>query len=243
VIDEVDDALRTLLNRDTYGGTDVEVVFDAPTREWSSRRRSPTVDLYLYDIREDMRRREVGRLEHRAGGREVVQRTEPPRWYKLCYILTAWTNRPEDEHRLLSAAMRSLVQYESIPADLVSGSLSDIGLPVPISCGVPPPEERALSDVWSALGGDLKPSLDVVVIAPLDLRRPIHVGKPVLESPRLGMRTDNGVEERDGRPQARRATSTRVPPSLADEEVDGGGSDQRGRRLRIREIPLPCERR
>ena len=129
--------LRTLLNQGAFGGTDVEVVFDAPTREWSSRRRTPTVDLYLYDIREDMRRREVGRTEHRAGGREVVRRTEPPRWYKLCYILTAWTNRAEDEHRLLSAAMRCLVQFESLPPNLVNGSIAELGLAVPMTCGVP----------------------------------------------------------------------------------------------------------
>ena len=41
---------------------------------------------------------------------------------------------------------------------------------------MPPPEDRALSDVWSALGGELKPSLDLVVIAPFDLERPIDVG-------------------------------------------------------------------
>ena len=33
---------------------------------------------------------------------------------------------------------------------------------------LPPPEDRALSDVWSALGGELKPSLDLVVISPFE---------------------------------------------------------------------------
>jgi hypothetical protein len=236
VIDEVDDVLRTLLTRDAFSGTDVEVVFDAPTREWSSKRRNPTVDLYLYDIREDMRRREVGRAEYRPGGREVERRIEPPRWFKLCYILTAWTNRPEDEHRLLSAAMRCLVRFESLPTDLVNGSIGELGLPVPITCGIPPPEERALSDVWSALGGDLKPSLDVVVVAPIDLGRPIHVGKPVLETPRLNIHSDTVGEERDLRQRVARR-SARVPPPLASEEIAGGAPEQPGRRFRIKEMP------
>jgi hypothetical protein len=38
------------------------VVFDAPTREWAGQRATPTVEVYLYDIREDMRRRERGVL-------------------------------------------------------------------------------------------------------------------------------------------------------------------------------------
>jgi hypothetical protein len=36
-----------------------------PTREWASRRNTPTVDLYLYDIREDLRRRQTGMVERR----------------------------------------------------------------------------------------------------------------------------------------------------------------------------------
>ena len=39
------------------------MVFDAPTRDWAGRRTTQTVDVYLYDIREDMRRRERGVLK------------------------------------------------------------------------------------------------------------------------------------------------------------------------------------
>jgi hypothetical protein len=31
----------------------------------------------------------------------------------------------------------------------------------------PPPENRQVSDVWSSLGGDLKPSIDLVITIPL----------------------------------------------------------------------------
>src|SRR4029079_19813723 len=55
VIHEVDSALRTLIEREADGTRDVEIVCDAPTREWAGRRNSPTIDVYLYDIREDMR--------------------------------------------------------------------------------------------------------------------------------------------------------------------------------------------
>ena len=36
----------------------------------------------------------------------VNARRQPPRWYKLSYLITAWTQRPEDEHRLLAAILR-----------------------------------------------------------------------------------------------------------------------------------------
>src|SRR6266545_6849666 len=95
MIEDVDEALRTLVRREAVPGGDIDVAFDAPTKDWSSRRNTPTVDLYLYDIREDMPRRDVGRVDlPNAEGRTVAHRL-PPRFFKLSYLLTAWTQRPE----------------------------------------------------------------------------------------------------------------------------------------------------
>lgn len=60
MIHEVDDVLRTLIRAEVLEGGPIAVVFDAPTREWAAKVNSPMVNLYLYDIREDMRRRERG---------------------------------------------------------------------------------------------------------------------------------------------------------------------------------------
>lgn len=166
MISQVDDALRALVKQ---GARDagVEVVFDAPTKDWAARRNAPTVNLYLYDIREDIRRRERGWLEDRNDAGVVVARRPVPRYFKLSYLVTAWTQRPEDEHRLLDTLLRSFLLHEALPDEVVTGELAETGLPVPLSVGMPPPEDRAFADVWSALGGELKPSLDVVVTAPI----------------------------------------------------------------------------
>jgi len=116
MINEVDEALRTLVKADVVNGTDVEVVFDAPTRDWASRRNKPTVDLYLYDIREDTRRRGVGMIERRNERGVVEEREALPRYFKLAYLITAWTQRPEDEHRLLAALMGTFIRYDVVPA-------------------------------------------------------------------------------------------------------------------------------
>ena len=183
VIHEVDSALRTLIDREA-GIRDVEVVFDAPTREWASRRTTPTVDVYLYDIREDLRRRERGVLnEYNDDQTRIVGRHLPPRHFKLSYLVTAWTQRPEDEHRLLSALLGAFLRYDALPADMLSGPLAEIGLPVPLTVGLPPPEDRGFADVWSALGGELKPSIDVVVTAPINTGQQFEVGPPVTTPP------------------------------------------------------------
>ena len=183
VIHEVDSALRALIDREA-GIRDVEVVFDAPTRDWASRRTTPTVDVYLYDIREDMRRRERGVLnEYNENETRIIRRHLPPRHFKLSYLVTAWTQRPEDEHRLLSALLGAFIRYDAMPADLLSGPLAEIGLPVPLTVGLPPPEDRGFADVWSALGGELKPSIDVVASVPINTGQHFEVGPPVITPP------------------------------------------------------------
>jgi hypothetical protein len=182
VIHEVDSALRALIDREA-GIRDVEVVFDAPTRDWASRRTTPTVDVYLYDIREDMRRRERGVLnDYNEDETRIIGRHLPPRHFKLSYLVTAWTQRPEDEHRLLSALLAAFIRYDAMPADLLGGPLAELGLPVPLTVGLPPPEDRGFADVWSALGGELKPSIDVVVSAPINTGQQFEVGPPVKTS-------------------------------------------------------------
>jgi hypothetical protein len=185
VIYEVDEALRALIRRDALAGSDVDVVLDAPTKEWASRRNAPTVDLYLYDIREDMRRRERGRVNEYDDRGRIVGRHLPPRWFKLSYLVTAWTQRPEDEHRLLSALLACFLRHDAVPEDLLGAPVRDLGLPVAVSVGLPPPEDRAFADVWSALGGELKPSLDVVVAVPTDTGQRAETGPPVQLPPRI----------------------------------------------------------
>jgi hypothetical protein len=199
MLHEVDEALRRYVRRDALPGTDVDVVFEAPTKDWASRRSGPAVDLYLYDIREDMRRRHLGEVAERNPAGSIVARHQPPRWYKLSYLVTAWTQRPEDEHRLLSVVLGCFVRRDSLPPDTLTGSLAGLEAQVPYTCALPPPEDRALSDVWSALGGELKPSLDLVVIAPFDPTPDIPIAPPVLEQ--LHVKLDDGVAREYRRPR------------------------------------------
>lgn len=178
MIPEVDHALRTLIEREAVDPTEVEVDFEAPTKDWAGRRTAPTIDVYLYDIREDLRRRERGWINEYDGNR-LAARHMPPRFFKLSYLVAAWTQRPEDEHRLLSALLTCFLRYESIPTDALTGSLAALALPVAMTVALPPPEDRSFADVWTALGGELKPSLDVVVTAPMETGRTFETGPPV----------------------------------------------------------------
>jgi hypothetical protein len=195
MIHEIDESLRALVRRDVVQGAEVEVVFDAPTKDWSSRRNTPTIDIYLYDIREDLRRRQYGIIDVKDGEGHTVARRQPARFFKLSYLVTAWTQRPEDEHRLLSGLMACFLRHDYIPEDVLVGPLAEEVVPFGITLAIPPPEDRALSDVWSALGGELKPSLDLVVITPMDLDRAAATAAPVTEEPRFGFTRPDGSGE------------------------------------------------
>ena len=181
VIHDVDESLRALVKRDALNGSKVEVQFDAPTKDWVAKRNAPTIDMYLYDIREDTTRRETAWIEIRDEKGIVTERRLPPRRYRLSYLVTAWTNRPEDEHRLLSGLLSCFVRHEYMPPELLTGVLEDSTLPVIINVALPVPADRNIADVWSAMGGELKPSLDLIVTAPLDIERSLEVGPPVQE--------------------------------------------------------------
>jgi hypothetical protein len=239
MIDEVDESLRALIRQQALNGSDVDVSFEAPTKEWASRRNKPTVDVYLYDVREDVARRSIQYEEVRDEDGRVVSRQPPPRRIKLSYLVTAWTKRPEDEHRLLSAILRLFLRYDSVPREVLAGSLAEQPFALLVGIAWPPGEDRSLTDVWSALGGELKPSLDLVIVAPLETGREEGVGPPVLEVPRL----DLGVERVPGKgngkrtvpePQGRAYRPPDIP--LADETVVGGKEPQLGRHVRVRTV-------
>ncbi|MGB3256635.1 MAG: DUF4255 domain-containing protein [Ornithinimicrobium sp.] len=213
---EVDAALQAFVEREAIGTKDVDVVFDAPTKDWAERRNAPTVDIYLYDIREDLRRRVRGLINEYSTDDVVIARHIPARHFKLSYLITAWTQRPEDEHRLLSSLLACFLRFEAMPPDLLGGSLADLGMPVPMTIGLPPPEDRSFADVWSALGGELKPSLDLVVSAPVDTGQRYHVGPPVQEEPKLAIGGIGGwppLVEAEDAPAGRRRAMRRAAPS------------------------------
>jgi Pvc16 N-terminal domain len=228
VIHEVDELLEKLVKKDALnGGSSVELVFDAPTKDWVARRNGPAVDLYLYDIREDLQRRVPVWEDQRGPDGLVNARSLPPRRFKLSYLVTAWTQRPEDEHRLLSSLLSAFIRNPMIKPELLEGSLAEPNLPVYIDVGQPPSQDRSLADVWSALGGELKPSLDVVVIAPIMVTRVAPYGPPVRTSASIGLAAQGEPElfsggSGNGKGGKRGKAGATAVATLSDTEADEG---------------------
>jgi len=204
VIYETDESLRRLVLRDALSGSGVDLNFEAPTKDWASRRSVPTVNLYLYDVREDVDRREVQPEEIRDEHGRVTARRPPPRRYRLSYLVSAWTQRPEDEHRLLAALLACFLQSEVLDTDVLAEPLAAQPHRVELKVAHPAAKDRALADVWTALGGELKPALDLVVNLPFDAQRVQDAGPPVLEP----------LELRVHRSEPARAPAPPLPPPV-----------------------------
>jgi hypothetical protein len=160
---DLDESLRMLLQRELgrHGFDNVEVAFEAPAKDWSSQLAAPTVNLFLYDLRESREHRHRAIDEQRANGAAFEMR--PPLILECSYALTAWTQAVEDEHRLLSQLLTILYSYPRLPADALSGRLSNGAQRYPIVGRVGQAKAEGKADFWNAVGGQYKASLDYVV--------------------------------------------------------------------------------
>jgi hypothetical protein len=161
-IADLDEALRTLLRRelDRHGFESVEIAFEAPSRDWSAKLTSPTVDLFLYDVREAIERADISSTERRGNGQAVV--TPPPLRLKLTFAVTAWTKAVEDEHRLLSQVLAILFTYRRLPEDIVA-TARDGGSTLRAAETMVGRPREGKADFWTSVGGQYKASIDYAV--------------------------------------------------------------------------------
>lgn len=173
MIDDLDEALRKLLMRELpVKNGEVNIEFHQPRREWSAKLSRPTLNLFLYDIREDVKLRQSAHhwVAEQANNHNANMRRQPVR-VELHYLITAWANEPEDEHRLLSRTLMALFRFPELPEDILPESLH--GQPAPISAeiaqrdGLPNP-----ADFWSAMDNEIRPGLLYTVHMALDPYKP-----------------------------------------------------------------------
>ena len=159
---DLDEALRTLLRRELerHGFEGVEVAFDAPASDWSAKLTSPTVNLFLYDLRENLGQSEATPRGVRVNGAHMD--APPPMRLEVTYAVTAWTKAVEDEHRLLSQVLAILFSHPSLPGDLLAGRLAGASQLRAIETEVGRPKEEK-ADFWTSIGGRYKASIDYAI--------------------------------------------------------------------------------
>lgn len=175
MINDLDETLTKLLRTslpDEWAGQ-VQISFAAPDNQFPPQSVTlPAIDLFLYDVRENLDLRSNDVYVMRGGDGKAVQQRAPVR-VDFSYLITAWPSQSvtdpwEDEHRLLGEVMRALLRHHTIPQGMLQGELARQELPLPVS-SLQPGRLQSLGEFWQALGGKPKVTLNYTVTVSVDV--------------------------------------------------------------------------
>lgn len=201
MIAQLDDVIRQLLiNEIPIRNGEIDIAFDQPKREWSARLNRPTINIFLHDVRENTKLRNV-QWEQQANNHRSISRQRTPLRIDLHYLITAWANEPEDEHRLLTATLMALFRQSTLPDELLPERLQDQPVPIPLKVAQYD-EVHTPADLWSALDNELRPSLVCRITLALNPFEPIVA--PVVRTRELRI-------GQSGRPWRERLTADMEP--------------------------------
>ena len=210
MIHDVDEILRKLLiEAMALKGNDVDIDFHQPKREWSSRLSKPTLNLFLFDLHENLslRTAEAYKTVARPDGTSEIKRN--PVRMDLRYLMTAWVKEPEDEHLLLSSALMALLRHPFIPQHLLSDIFNNQPAPIPLVVGTytdkKGPEDK-FSELWGVLDNELRPGVLVTTTIALDPYQPV-IAKQVLTR-ELRFMQDNAIGDPDSPPSTKAASKS-----------------------------------
>ncbi len=161
MIDDLNEVIRQLLIQELpVKNGEVEISFDQPKREWSSRLSRPTLNLFLYDMQENTQLRNKPGWSVSVGGQGngSATLTRQPMRMDLQYMITAWATESEDEYRLLGRCLMALSRYPNVPRELFPESLKDQPFEMPLEVAQPGALQN-VTDIWSVLDNEIKPAI------------------------------------------------------------------------------------
>ncbi|MDZ8052649.1 MAG: Pvc16 family protein [Aulosira sp. ZfuVER01] len=127
----------------------------------------PTLNLYVYDIRESKQFQQSGRQVERkpARGLQPTSVSWSPNWFDVSMLLTAWDRTALGEHHLLSEALSVLLRHRALQEEYLVPELRGYGN-LSLTVALDPPIE--IGSLWSALNVPLRSALYVTAMIPVE---------------------------------------------------------------------------
>jgi hypothetical protein len=196
MINDLDETLAALLHRELPKrlAEQVHISFATPDDQFPPQSVTlPAIDLFLYDIRENLELRSNEVFFERSGDGSAV-RTKAPVRVDFSYLITAWPSQSvsepaEDEHHLLGEVMRVLLRHSTIPEDVLQGVLAQQDPALPVS-SLQPGRLQSLGEFWQALGGKPKATLNYTVTLAVDVSEAEKV--PLVRDKQIKIRMQMG---------------------------------------------------
>lgn len=174
MLDDLDEVLRQLLIRELpIKNSEVEIAFDQPKREWSSRISRPTLNLFIYDLHENNKLRMSKQWRVESNGNGTATQRRPPVRMDIHYMITAWASDAGDEHRLLARTLAVLLRLPSLPEDLLPESLQSQPVSIPLEVAQAETLVNA-TDVWSVLDNEMRPAIACIITLAVDPYLPVE---------------------------------------------------------------------
>jgi hypothetical protein len=171
MIADLDETIKELLKAELpIKNGEIDVKFDQPKREWSAKLTRPTVNFYLYDVRENnvLRRHQWEQMPNGSSSRDNIARLKRTPFRVDChYMLTTWAAEAEDEHRLLSRCLMALFRHPLLPAERMVGSMKQQQFDVQTRLANHDKLTNP-AEVWSALDNEMRPSISYIITVALD---------------------------------------------------------------------------
>lgn len=189
MIDDLDKSLENLLKRELPPELVAQVTISFATPDGQFPPPSvalPAIDLFLYDLRENRELRDTEwRVEWQVDdqNKKLGRRKGPPVRVDCSYLITAWpssgsTTPAQDEHRILGEVMKALLRYAALPPEVLAGSLQGQQPPLPAS-SLQPGRLQSMSELWQALGGKPRATLNYIVTLGVELGLTTEAGRQV----------------------------------------------------------------
>jgi len=172
IIPTIDTGLEALLRNglplpETIG----DVSFESPSGTWSAQLSRITVNLFLFGVGRS------GQQPRPSTDRVVdgrVQRRHPTPMLELHYLVSAWAGVVRDEHQLLGDVLGCLIDTQVLPAEHFPVEVNSA-----VQLAIAPYDNSRAKDVWSTVGGAIKPSFELVVTTAGDAMPFVDLAPPV----------------------------------------------------------------
>jgi len=166
----------------------VLIAFDRPDDGFKPAQT--TVDLFLFDVRENLELRSNEPKIERLNGQAVIHRA--PMRVACTYLITAWPVGGPDlvlqEQRLLTQTLQVLSTYPRIPASFLKGKLVGQEPPLPMIASHPD-ELKNPAEFWTAIGNKMRASVTATVTIGIEVFAPVTAPIAKTGLVRLGERT------------------------------------------------------
>ena len=136
MLKDLDETVKELLTQKYLAlenkTSQIEIVFNRPDKEWEAKVTKLTINLFLYDIRENLQLRGNERYLTRNGSTGVE--TYAATRMDFTYLISVWSKASstveiEEEHEVLGKVLTTLLSYPILPPEVLQGEIAQQSQP------------------------------------------------------------------------------------------------------------------